>query len=306
MDANAEQIKPGPSTGGVPAGGSGGAVSSEAASSRRPTAIVTGASSGLGRCIALELVRRGWDVVAIARRESALNDLVRDCGGTQRCRAVTMDLERTDEIAPRMAELLGPGGVVPGALFNNAGFGHYAEFLAQPRELHERLWRVNHLAAVEMTRAVLPGMLHRRRGHVINTCSMSTKIGPWGHAGYAASKAALVSITQSLAAEHPAHHSGVHFSYVNPGIVKTAYFENDSYQRLWPKVAPRAVPPEMVARKMVGLLERPRLQLCVPWYYRMIEVIEAISPTLAHRIVAGESRPAAAQSTEHRAQTTDS
>lgn len=255
------------------------------------TAVVTGASSGLGKCIVLELARRGWNTVVIARREAALCEVVDACGGAVRCSHVVMDLERTEEIGPKMAALLNERGIVVDALFNNAGFGFYGEFLSQPLDLHERLMRVNHLAAVEMTRAVLPGMLARRRGHVVNTCSMSTKIGPWGHAGYAASKAALVSVTQALAAEFPARESGVHFSYVNPGIVKTAYFEGDSFKRLWPRVMKRAISPEVVAGKMVDLLDRPRLQLCVPWYYRMIEVIEAVSPGVAHGMVARESRP---------------
>jgi len=203
-----------------------------------------------------------------------------------------MDLARTEEIGPRLMAFLGERGIEPDALFNNAGFGHYGEFLSQPTELHERLWRVNYLAAVETTRALLPGMLARRRGHIINTCSISSKVGPWGHAGYAASKAALVSVTQTLAAEYAAQLSGVHFSFVNPGIVSTAYFEVGSYRRMWPRVKHRAISPEVVARRMVGLLDRPRLQLCVPWYYRFIDFIDALSPTLAHRIVAAESRPA--------------
>jgi hypothetical protein len=259
--------------------------------SNPPTAIVTGASSGLGRCIVLELARRGWRTVAIARRAEALETLAAEVGTLAACLPLPMDLQDTTAIGPRISRFLQDHAIAPAALFNNAGFGFYAEFLSQPAELHERLWRVNYLAAVEMTRAVLPGMLKRRRGHVINTCSMSTKVGPWGHAGYAASKAALVSVTQGLAAEYPARSTGVHFSVVNPGIVSTPYFAGDSFQRLWPRVKGRAIPPELVARKMVGLLERPRVQLCVPWFYRFIDVIDAFSPALAQRIVAAESRP---------------
>lgn len=257
-----------------------------------PTAVVTGASSGLGRCLAQTLARRGWATVVIARRADRLESLAKELSHTAPCTTLAMDLSRTEVIGPRLAAMLEERGIEPDALFNNAGFGHYAEFLAQPAELHERLWRVNYLAAVETTRALLPGMLARRRGHVINTCSISSKVGPWGHAGYAASKAALVSVTQSLAAEYPARSSGVWFSFVNPGIVSTEYFEDGTYQRMWPRVKRRAMAPEVVSRRMVGLLDRPRLQLCVPWYYRFIDLIDALSPTLAHRIVAAESRPA--------------
>jgi short-subunit dehydrogenase len=259
--------------------------------SNPPTAIVTGASSGLGRCIVLELARRGWRTVVIARRAEVLEALTADvCNGAE-CLPLSIDLQETHAIGPCVSRFLQEHAIAPAALFNNAGFGFYGEFLSQPAELHERLWRVNYLAAVEMTRAVLPGMLERRRGHIINTCSMSTKVGPWGHAGYAASKAALVNVTQGLAAEYPARSTGIHFSVVNPGIVSTPYFAGDSFQPLWPRVKGRAIPPELVSRKMVDLLDRPRVQLCVPWFYRFIDVIDALSPALAQRIVAAESRP---------------
>lgn len=258
-------------------------------------AIVTGASSGLGACVARELARRGVGTLLIARRAERLEALAGELARERPdapCLTLPMDLAETGAVAPTLAGFLGRRALEPVALFNNAGFGHYAPFLEQPAGLHERLWRVNYLAAVETVRVVLPGMLSRRRGHIINTCSMSTKIGPWGHAGYASSKAALANLTQTLAAEHPARRTGVHFSLVNPGIVDTPYFEADSFRALWPRVRRRAIAPERVARRMVALLDRPRLQLCVPWYYRFIEVIEAFSPALAHRIVAAESRPA--------------
>ena len=258
----------------------------------RPTAVVTGASSGLGRCLARALAQRGWATVVIARRAGRLEALADELAPMAPCTPLAMDLSQSEGVGPRLLSFLEDKGIEPDALFNNAGFGFFGEFLSQPMDLHERLWRVNYLAAVETTRALLPGMLARRRGHVMNTCSICSKIGPWGHAGYAASKAALVSVTQSLAAEFPARSSGVRFSFVNPGIVSTDYFENDSYRRMWPRVKHRAIAPEVVARKIVGLLDRPRLQLCVPWYYRFIDFIDALSPTLAHRIVAAESRPA--------------
>jgi len=257
-------------------------------------AIVTGASSGMGRCVALELSQRGWSTVLIARRGHLLSELSDQLSKTNRTSSVFLeqDLARTPEIVPAAEAFLTRHGIEPRVLINNAGFGLYRAFVEHRADDHEGLWRVNYLAAAEMIRCVLPGMLGRRAGHVINIASMSTKVGPWGHAGYAASKAALVSLTQTLAAEHPARRCGVHFSFVNPGIVSTNYFNSESFRTLWPRVKHRAIPPELVARKVAGLLDRPRLEICVPWYYRAIHLIDALSPALAHRIVAHESKPA--------------
>ncbi|MFM9958785.1 MAG: SDR family NAD(P)-dependent oxidoreductase [Phycisphaerales bacterium] len=256
-------------------------------------AIITGASGGMGACLAREMARRGTALLLVARRIERLEALARELGDTAPCFTLAMDLADTPAVGSTLTAALQKHALTPVALFNNAGAGCYSTFLEQPLELHERLWRINHLAAVETIRAVLPSMLDRRRGHVINICSMSSKIGPWGHSAYAASKAALANITQALQAEHPPERSGVHFTLVNPGIVKTEFFEHEQGRRLWPTVAKRAIPAETVARKVVELLDRPRGQLCVPWFYRFIEAIEAISPTLAQRIVAAQSRPRA-------------
>ena len=258
----------------------------------QPLAIVTGASSGMGRCIATELAGRGWRTLLISRRTALLEQLAVDLRGRAPSEAFPFDLADTAGIAPAIGGFLAARSLKPAALFNVAGFGLYVPFLSQSLEEQERLMRVNHFAAVEMIRVVLPGMLERRRGHIVSLASMSTKVGPWGHAGYAASKCALASLTETLAAEHPARQSGVHFSIVNPGIVSTAYFESDSFKALWPRVEKRAIAPELVARRSVGLLERPRLEICVPRHYRFIEFIRAINPGLAHRIVTAESRPA--------------
>lgn len=246
----------------------------------------------MGRAIAIELASKGWATVLIARRSDSISALASELSQRAPSVPLCLDLCHTAAIGPGVAAFLGEHAIEPDALFNNAGFGIYAPFERQSAADHEALWRVNYLGAVEMTRALLPVMLQRRRGHVINIASMSTKVGPWGHAGYSASKCALVSVTEVLACEHPAAKTGVHFSVVNPGIVATPYFEADSFRPLWPRVKHRVIPPERVARAAVRLLTRPRAEICVPWFYRTIQWINALSPSLARRIVAAESRPA--------------
>jgi hypothetical protein len=154
---------------------------------------------------------------------------------------------------------------------------------------HEKLLRINYLAAVEMIRLVLPGMLRTGRGHVINVASISSKIGPWGHAGYAASKAALVSLTQTLAAEYGT--KKLHFSYVNPGVVDTAYYNGAEMGELWNVVSRHAIHADDVAEKMLRLIDRPRLELCVPGHYRLLDAVKMVSMRLAHWLVARGSRP---------------
>lgn len=253
-----------------------------------PLAIITGASSGIGREVAALLARRGYRTLLLARRTERLERLAQELSALAPSHAAGLDLadeSAVDQTLPPLLAAHGPADV----LINNAGYGLYRAFLDHTPADHHRLMQVNYFAAMAMTRLVLPGMIRQGRGHIINIASMSSKMGPWGHTGYAAAKAALVAATQTLAAEHG--HEGVRLSYVNPGIVSTDYFRTNSFFPLMKRVQRYAISSEYVAQKIVGLLDRPRLELCIPRYYRILDWIRAISPGLAHWLVARNSRP---------------
>jgi uncharacterized protein len=253
----------------------------------QPLVMVTGASSGIGREIARLMAARGYRTILIARRRALLEALADELGEKARSLPVVMDLGRTDP-EPIVARLIEEHGV-PDVLFNNAGYGRYRRFVDQSPQEHRRLYEVNYFAMAAMTRAVLPSMLHRRRGHIISTGSMTSKIGAWGHGAYAGAKAAVVRLTQSLAAEHAG--SGVHFSYVTPGLVSTEFFDDPTWAAVAPQLMRRAVSARRVARGAVSLLDRPRLEAVVPAQYRLFDWIRAISLPLAHWLTARHSRP---------------
>jgi len=251
-------------------------------------AIVTGASSGIGSAIARGLAARGCHVVLVARRRDALQRVVDSFPQGTRSTIVCADLTNVEDAASQLAPVLdrlGPACV----LINGAGQGLYRPFMSTTPQHHQRLMNLHYHAPSELIRLVLPGMLEAQRGTVINIASISTKIGPWGHGPYAASKAAMVSLTQTLAAEYGAR--GIDFCYVNPGIVQTDFFDDQAMAELWQRVRHHAISPQRVARAVVALLDRPRLETCVPWHYRALNWIEALSPTLAAWLVARNSRP---------------
>jgi len=257
--------------------------------SRAPLAIVTGASGGVGQAIASGLSQRGYRLILISRDQAALQARAAEWRRNAPCLVAPMDLSDTLAILPAIERLLRTAGAPAEVLISAAGCGIYRPMMQQTDEQHLLLWQINYLAAYSMIRAVLPGMLHARRGHVISIASISSKMGPWGHTGYAGAKAAIVSLMQTLAAEH--HRSGVHFSYVNPGIVDTPFFQKSDTQGLWSVVGKRAIAPAAIAAGTLSLLDRPRLELCIPRHYRLLDLIRAISVPLAHRLVRLGSTP---------------
>jgi short-subunit dehydrogenase len=252
-----------------------------------PLAVVTGASSGIGMAVARLLARRGCRTILVARRTQVLDTLAEELSGHAPCCAAPADLSdpaATSAIGHHILRRYGPVDI----LINNAGFGIYRDFARQTWGDHERLMAVNYRAPLMLTRAFLPGMLSHGRGHIINVSSMAARIGPWGHAGYAASKAALRAMTEVLAAEYNSR--GVHVSCVFPGIIDTPYFRIGGLGPLFDRLKRHAITPERCASAIVGLLDRPRVWAYVPRHYRLLDLVAAVSPPLAHAIVARKSR----------------
>jgi len=157
------------------------------------TAVVTGASSGLGRELALRLSERGERVVAVARNAEALTELAET---TSRIEVVAADLSR-----PEGRELLAGSVVDVDILVNNAGFGSSGEFAQTPRDVSEGMVEVNVAALTDLTARWLPGMIERGSGRVLNIASTAAfQPGPL-MAVYYASKAYVLSFTEAIAEE---------------------------------------------------------------------------------------------------------
>jgi short-subunit dehydrogenase len=180
-------------------------------------ALVTGASGGIGTHIARALAGAGMNVGVTGRREDALNAVVTELRSLGvRAEAVTVDLNDLDQaegLIERAQQALGPLDL----LVNNAGVEYCSQFDRAPRnELLETI-NVNLTAPVLLTHKALPGMLERRRGHVVFMSSAAGKIGPAYEASYGATKAALIALTQGLRREY--RKQPVSFSVVCPGFV---------------------------------------------------------------------------------------
>ncbi|MBL4700847.1 MAG: SDR family NAD(P)-dependent oxidoreductase [Phycisphaeraceae bacterium] len=257
-------------------------------SPKQPIIWITGASSGIGAELARQLSPRANRVVLIARREdrlAALTDLLPNAV------AVPLDLSDADQIREKIPQVITEHGA-PDVLFNNAGFGDYRPVAQLTEAEHLQIMQVNYLAPAALIHHVLPHMLKNNAGHVINIASIAAKFGPWGHGPYAAAKAALIALTQSLAIEHEG--INVHFSYVCPGMIKTEFFDTRGYEtpHMQKQVTKHGIPVDKAVTKMVKLLDKPKLELCVPGHYRILDFIKAMSPSLAMKLVAKGSRPA--------------
>ena len=187
------------------------------------TALVTGASGGIGGAIAGALAEQGAQLVLTGRRREALDSLAGQLPGS--ARVLVADLSSSEGIAALVSEV-GPLDI----LVNNAGLTRDNLALRMKAEEWQSVLDVNLTATFRLIQAVLKGMMKQRYGRIINITSIVGVTGNPGQANYAASKAGMIGMTKSLAAEVASR--GITLNCVAPGFIKTAMTDalSDSQQ----------------------------------------------------------------------------
>jgi short-subunit dehydrogenase len=228
------------------------------------TALITGASSGIGLVFARELAARGAHLVLVARSEDRLRTLAADLIARHgvRVEVIAADLSVPDAVAG-IGEALRARQIAVDLLVNNAGFGYHGSFSAQDPDNVRRQVRVNVNALVELTHLLLPGMLGRGSGGVINVASTAA-FQPVPHmAVYGATKAFVLSFSEALWAE--CRGQGVRVLALCPGATATAFFDVAQGGAMG---AVRA--PEQVVATGLRALEHGRSYVVDGWQNRLL------------------------------------
>lgn len=249
--------------------------------------LITGASSGFGEDAARLFAREGCKVVLAARRLERLQALaveIQEKGGE--AMAVPVDVNRSAEIEVMVQTVLDLYGQID-ILFNNAGFGAVDWFENLEPERHiETLVRVNLIGTMLVTRAVLPDMLDRGSGHIINMASVAGLIASPLITTYSASKYGVRAFTDSLRREVAP--LGVSVSGIYPGPAETEFGTHLEKQRIRERInrlIDLRMTSEYVARRVVDLAKRPRRSLVIPWWFNIITTFDMIFPVVVDWIL---------------------
>jgi uncharacterized protein len=246
-------------------------------------AIVTGASSGLGREFAHALAERGHPVLAVARREERLRVLAQEVGSSGgRLEPLVADLSTTAGLDALLARAASLEVELP---VNNAGMATYGRFASTPVERERELVRLNVEAIVALTRGLLPALLAHGQGGIINVASqMAFQPMPY-FAAYAASKAFVLSFSEALAEE--LRGTGVRVTAVAPGFVATEFTEvagSRDPERRFPHLEPRRV-----VESALGAHERGRTVKVVGARYAFLTFAGRFAPRAALRRMMGRA-----------------
>ena len=193
-------------------------------SSANPVAIITGASSGIGRAVAIALAKRRYAVVLAARRLELLEQVARECRELSGAPALAIatDVASRQQIDAMVASVMERFGKVD-VLVNNAGYGLFSSVQDTTDEQMRRIFDVNFFGLFYGCQAVAPIMMKQRSGHIMNVSSVIGKRGTPFHGAYCATKFAVAGLTESLRVELKP--CGVRVTLVCPGLTETEFFD---------------------------------------------------------------------------------
>ncbi len=241
---------------------------------RHAVAVVTGASSGIGKATALALAREGARVVLAARRRAPLEQVAEEVtalGGEPL--VVPTDVSQREQVEHLIDHTLETWGRVD-ILVANAGIYVRSPIREMRIEDLERSMAVYFYGTVYAVMAVLPHMLEQKSGHIVLVTSMDAKKGIPPDAPYVAAKFAASGFGDVLRQE--LHGTGVHATVVFPGRVDTPLIENLTVPWISAKI-----PPEAVARAILKGIRKRSPEVIVPWQARLLVFANTLSPRLA-------------------------
>jgi len=255
------------------------------------TAVVTGASSGIGSVTAQKLAQEGMQVVLVARRLEkldALKDKIIAQGG--KAFVIQADLEDGQQrlaVYQKALELCGSVHI----LINNAGFGWYGYFYDMTWETAQSMIHINVEAVAHLTRLFLTHMKANNQGHIINIGSIAGIFPNQGIAAYGASKAYVYAFSTALYRE--LRGTQIHVGAVLPGAVATELFDQSAKHKDGQRIPAErlAVSPHRVAARIWGMIKRPRRAIYVPGWLCILPwvelafgwIIDMLGPVLLRR-----------------------
>ncbi len=229
------------------------------------TALITGASSGIGAAFSRQLASRGFGLILVARREKRLSALAAEL---EKSNAIDAEILAADLSKPagierterRIAEL--PNLTL---LINNAGFGTTGKFADANLDKQLNMIQVHVIASVRLCRASLPGMIARGKGSIINVCSLAAFIPLPGNVTYSATKAYLYVFSNALQTEFIG--TGVKVQALVPGFIHTEFHDSSEFASFDRSRIPRSfwMTAEKAASKSLSALERNK-PVCIPGF----------------------------------------
>ncbi len=233
---------------------------------RGKTIVITGAARGIGHATAKALLARGARVVIGDRDVDVLEQAVKAMSSLGSVSGHPLDVTDRESFAAFLDKARANGGGHIDVLINNAGVMPVGPFLQQSQEAIRSSIEVNFYGVLTGCQLVLPEMVKRRSGHIVNIASMAGMVAVPGQVVYAGTKFAVVGLSSAMADEFAPH--GVNVTAVLPAFTNTELISGTATN-----AATKPVQPEVVAAAIVKVLDKPKVQASVPGWSRWVGIM---------------------------------
>jgi len=226
---------------------------------------ITGASSGIGKALAIELSKHNVKLVLSARNESKLSEVKKECSNPKQVLVLPLDLGNIEPFNSKVNEVISTFGKID-VLVNNGGISQRSLAKDTNISVDQQLMNINYIGTVALTKAVLPHFIENKKGQFVITTSIVGKIGTPLRSSYAASKHALHGFFDSLRAEN--HANNISVTLVCPGFVKTnvsinALTGDGSPQNKMDTATQNGISPNRLARIMVKAIHKKKEEVYI-------------------------------------------
>lgn len=248
------------------------------------TAVITGASSGIGEAVAYALAKQQAGLILVARRQEKLEQIAQVCRQytSQKVEVIATDMADQHQVSQLIDQLEQIGRV--DILLNAAGYGifkHATDFTTD--EIHH-MFEVNVLGLMQLSQGVAKMMQQRRRGHIINIASQAGKIATPKSAIYSATKFAVIGFSNALRLELQPY--GIAVTTINPGPVATNFFDiADQSGEYLKNVGRHVMKTEVVAQHIMAIIQQPRREVNLPFSLAAASKLYALCPTLGDKLI---------------------
>jgi 3-dehydrosphinganine reductase len=251
-------------------------------------ALITGGSSGIGLAVARSLAGHGAQVWMIARREAELQSALDSapCGPDQFCGTISADVADWEQVAAAVAQVEQEVGL-PDLVVNSAGVVHPGYFQDLGLDLFRWMMEINYFGTVHVCKAVVPGMIARGSGHIVNISSMGGLIGAYGYTAYGASKFAVTGFTDALRSELKP--LGIGVSIVFPPDTETPQLEYENQHKppetkaLSENAGVKSA--EEVAHEIIHQVERGRYTIMLGFESKFLYWLSRFLGSYKHNVV---------------------
>ena len=246
-------------------------------------ALITGASSGMGRIFTKRIAALGAKVAIVARGEDELNKLAKeiiDAGGE--ALVLPCDVSVLSEVEETCKKALAHFGRID-LLYNNAGYGRHLRFLEWDIADQERMMKVNYFGMMYFTKLLLPQMVEQKKGWVIFTASVAGKIATPEESAYAATKFATLGLAEAISIE--VEDDNVHVLNVCPGAINTPFFKPETLERMPPIAKDNMGDPDILVDEILKALRKGKHEMTYPHGISPGYIVKAIAPSLMRKLV---------------------